>query len=151
MSGSAIYTQIRRATICILSQGLKEWICNFFSPRCLSYLGGGTCVKWQCYHGSWFLLKLVTRLLCTGAGCCIQLNLTGQGRDPNNIFFKGNVYRTHQGQNKDVPTLTTYAGLNCHHNNLLQVGFKHFVRGMLWTLGILPTIDGRQEGQSESK
>lgn len=30
MSGSAIYTQISWATICILSQGLKEWICNFF-------------------------------------------------------------------------------------------------------------------------
>lgn len=75
----------------------------------------------------------------------------GQGRDPNIVFFKGNVYRTNQGQNKGAPNLRTLTGLNCHHSNLLQAGFKHSVRGTLWTLGILPTIDERQEGQSESK
>lgn len=79
------------------------------------------------------------------------MNLIGQGMDQNTVFFKGNVYRTHQGQNTVASTLRTLGGLNCHLSNLLEAAFKHSVRGTLWTSGISPTIDERQEGQSESK
>lgn len=38
MRGSAIYTQISWATICILSQGLREWICNIFLFLCVFHI-----------------------------------------------------------------------------------------------------------------
>lgn len=64
-----------------------------------------------------------------------------RGGTPNNVFFKGNVYGTRQGQDKDAPNLRTLAGLSCHHSNPSPTGFNQSVCGMLWTWGISPTID----------
>lgn len=153
MRGSAIYTQISWATICILSQGLKEWICNVFFPLCLSYLGRETCVKWQCYHNSCLLLELVI-WLCTRA--CWHTGLIWGiliGRE--DTFLEVSKYRTNWDQNTGSTNLRwpwldvklrwidMWWLLSLQHLQAVKLVLNTLWEAQ-WALGIFPAIDEMQ-------
>ena len=135
----------------------------FFYPLCLSYLGGGTCVKWKCYQNSCFLLELVTQS-CTRA-CChpglIWLVWIRCGR--TTLLLEVNKCSKSRGQstgrtNLKWPwldlNLTKLACGFCHHcNNPLQAVrlLWNTLWEAQWAFGISPDIDKRQQGQAESK
>lgn len=160
MRGSAIYTQISWATICILSQGLREWICNvfFFSPLCVFHISEEERVLndnaittvasyWSRLHG-----RVQGHVAIQGLFDWFQW-----GEEWLNNAFLAGVKAQEVQTWGDLDWIWTPTELTCddsHHCTKHLQPVKLVLNTLWeaqWALGIFPAIDERQRGQSESK